>query len=95
MPSTAKYTTEDQMVYLDLTCNRSKGQENEQEKMLCSTHDCAETMIYSFVDNSPHVADLLWSKQQLGQSEFLKLTPETEDEHHVIHPSSSTHTLLQ
>lgn len=82
------------MMYLDLTCNRSKGQEGEQEKMLCSTHDWAETMIYSFVDNSPHVADLLWSKQQLGQSEFLKLTPETEDEDHVIHPSSSTHTLL-
>ena len=84
------------IVYLDLTCNRqSHDQDDEDDDIVSpSTHDYAETMLYSFVDNSPHVADLLWSKQKLGQSEFLKLAPETNEELvlEIPHPTPSIST---
>ncbi|KAI8090126.1 uncharacterized protein B0P05DRAFT_529458 [Gilbertella persicaria] len=63
------------MNFLNLTCNLH---ENDQEQETISTHDAAEFMIYAHVDSFPSVADLLWSKQQLGQGEFLKLTAEQE-----------------
>jgi hypothetical protein len=60
-------------VFLNLTCNRGKEQDTSQHQQP-STHDYAEMMLYAFVDSAPSVADLLWSKQQLGQGEFLTLT---------------------
>ncbi|KAI7903551.1 uncharacterized protein BX663DRAFT_506864 [Cokeromyces recurvatus] len=75
--------------FLNLTCN-SHHQE-EEEKTFSSTHDLAEMMLYAFVDNTPSVADLLWSKQLLQQDDFLKLTPDNQewDEEQVI--TFSTH----
>ncbi|KAG1473402.1 hypothetical protein G6F56_000968 [Rhizopus delemar] len=75
-------TPENQIIFLDLTGNRSPPQQNTQDEnvALPSTHDNAETILYSFVENSPSVADLLWSKKKSGQDEFLTLTPETEDD---------------
>ncbi|CEP19908.1 hypothetical protein [Parasitella parasitica] len=70
------------VVFLNLTCSGggeeqdNHYQDNRTETI--STHDLAEMMLYSFVDDAPTVADLLWSKQQLNQGEFLKLTDEQE-----------------
>ncbi|CEG72054.1 Putative Nutrient and stress factor 1 [Rhizopus microsporus] len=84
------------IVYLDLTCSRQGHDQGDEDEDIVSpsTHDYAETMLYSFVDNSPHVADLLWSKQQLGQSAFLKLAPETNEELvlEIPHPTPSIST---
>jgi hypothetical protein len=68
------------LVFLDLTqANIEEGEENLQhERLFTSTHDLAELMLYSFVDNTPHVADLLWSKQLLDQEDFLTLTDEQD-----------------
>lgn len=70
------------LVFLDLThphIEEQEGEENLQhERLFTSTHDLAELMLYSFVDNTPHVADLLWSKQLLDQESFLTLTSEQE-----------------
>ncbi|KAI9277442.1 hypothetical protein BY458DRAFT_504992 [Sporodiniella umbellata] len=76
--------------FADLTCNRYSELESLQHTS--STHDFAEDMIYSFVDNSPHVADLLWAKQQLGQNAFLTLAAEADhdQDHQITH---STHQI--
>ena len=63
-------------VFLNLTCTRQELEEYHQVGP--STHDAAETMLYAYVDSSPSVADLLWSKQQLGQDHFLKLTDDQQ-----------------
>lgn len=59
-------------VFLNLTTEEEEHYFDQD--IFPSTHDSAEMMLYAFVDSAPSVADLLWSKQQLGQSEFLKLT---------------------
>ncbi|CAO3654528.1 unnamed protein product [Mucor fragilis] len=67
--------------FLNLTCGNSHHEDahhHQDQKEPSSTHDLAEIMIYAYVDASPSVADLLWSKQQLNQGEFLKLTDEQE-----------------
>ncbi|KAF1802327.1 hypothetical protein V8B55DRAFT_1479123 [Mucor lusitanicus] len=67
------------VVFLNLTCgNNSHHEDVHHHQEPNSTHDLAEMMIYAYVDDSPSVADLLWSKQQLNQGEFLKLTDEQE-----------------
>jgi hypothetical protein len=80
-----------QTIFLDLTCNRLIQQEGQEKEKSSSTHDDAENVLYSFVDNSPSVADLLWSKKQLGQGEFLTLASETEEDmldQNMIYPST-------
>ncbi|OAC98478.1 hypothetical protein MUCCIDRAFT_115390 [Mucor lusitanicus CBS 277.49] len=51
---------------------------NNNNNMVVFLNLTCEMMIYAYVDDSPSVADLLWSKQQLNQGEFLKLTDEQE-----------------
>lgn len=79
---TTQEETPSSLVFLDLThphIEELEGEEDLQhERQFTSTHDLAELMLYSFVDNTPHVADLLWSKQLLDQDSFLTLTSEQE-----------------
>ncbi|KAL9548682.1 hypothetical protein MBANPS3_005570 [Mucor bainieri] len=59
------------VVFLNLTCGNSHHEDahhHQDHKEPNSTHDLAEIMIYAYVDDSPSVADLLWSKQQLNQA---------------------------
>ncbi|CAO3690728.1 unnamed protein product [Rhizopus stolonifer] len=79
--------------FVNLTCDRDYDSSLSQEATI-STHDLAETMIYSFVDNTPHVADLLWTKQQLGQNGFLTLAADMEHEHEDK-SSHSTHEIIK
>lgn len=66
------------VAFLNLTCGNHQDHHQDHQNEPNSTHDLAEMMIYAFVDDAPSVADLLWSKQQLNQGEFLKLTDEQE-----------------
>lgn len=63
-----------ELVFMDLTCDRDHEYDIDEEHISPSTHDLAEFMLYSFVDSSPYVADLIYSKQVLKQGEFLTLT---------------------
>lgn len=83
--TTTKNATTNDLIFLNLTCNRAIVLEEEEHhhhhhQELPSTHDAAEMMLYAFVDSAPLVADLLWSKQQLKQGEFLTLTPVGEQQ---------------
>ncbi|KAI8994747.1 hypothetical protein BDB01DRAFT_773941 [Pilobolus umbonatus] len=72
-------TKENETVFLDLTSSTEEELYFDWHE-LPSTHDGAEMVLYSFVDTTPDVADLIWSKQQLKQGEFLTLTDGQEDE---------------
>ncbi|KAI8645745.1 hypothetical protein BD408DRAFT_411456 [Parasitella parasitica] len=70
-------------VFLNLTCGNEQDDYQHRHhqghhRETTSTHDLAEMILYSFVDDAPTVADLLWSKQQQSQGEFLALTDEQE-----------------
>lgn len=69
-------TISDDFVFLNLTCTREQEEMYFDQDLFPSTHDAAEMMLYAYVDSTPCVADLLWSKQQQGQDHFLKLTDE-------------------
>lgn len=69
-------TISDDFVFLNLTCTREQEEMYFDQDLFPSTHDAAEMMLYAYVDSTPCVADLLWSKQQQGQDYFLKLTDE-------------------
>ncbi|KAI9484078.1 MAG: hypothetical protein EXX96DRAFT_164534 [Benjaminiella poitrasii] len=77
-------------VFLNLTSNSQHYEEEAGAFFSSSTHDLAEKMLYAYVDNNPSVADLLWSKQQLQQGEFLKLTDGQEWDQAPV-SSFSTH----
>ncbi|KAI8988148.1 hypothetical protein BDF20DRAFT_808257, partial [Mycotypha africana] len=59
--------------FLNLTCYLTEEERDYKNEENYSTHDSAETMIYAYVDTHPTVADLIWKKRQLKQSEFLSL----------------------
>jgi hypothetical protein len=67
-----------ELVFMDLTCDRELEYDLYEQHLSPSTHDLAELMLYSFVDSSPYVADLIYSKQLLKQGEFLTLTDEKD-----------------
>jgi hypothetical protein len=76
-PSTPAIINDD-LVFLNLTCTREQEEHYFDTDEFPSTHDAAEMMLYAYVDDSPSVADLLWTKKQQGQDQFLTLTDEQE-----------------
>lgn len=90
MPATV-VNKKNELTFLNLTCTREQEEHYFDQDMFPSTHDAAEMMLYAYVDSSPSVADLLWSKQQLGQGQFLTLTTEHQEQEELPLFNYSTH----